>query len=153
MQLTFRGLPVSLKWYLISMLEVAQDRLRPGRAKDLERKYLSYCPDDKRAPFDEATQQLNEAFIRVRKGKFVPFADWIHPSYRDLVIDELAADPELRTQFLRSASLEGVKLAVSDTGGQEGLRRLPFMLSAESWDVLEERALVIVRMLGKDRDL
>jgi hypothetical protein len=114
---------------------------------------MSYCPDDRRIPFDEATQQLDEAFIRVRKRKFLPFADWIHPSYRDLVIEELAVDSELRTQFLRRASLEGLKLAVSDTGGKEGLRRLPFMLSAESWDVLEERSLAIVRALDQDRDL
>lgn len=150
MRLTFRGLPVALKWYLISMLD----------ATDLEKTYLSYCPDEKRTPFEEATQQLDEAFIHLRpsirnlrEGRYIPTADWIHPSYRDLVIDELAADPELRTQFLRRASLDGVKLAVSDTGGQEGLRRLPLMVSAESWEILQERALAIVRELNNDREL
>jgi len=62
-------------------------------------------------------------------------------------------DPELRTQFLKRASLEGVKLAVSDTGGKEGLRGVPFMVSAESWDVLEEQALAIVRECDQDRDI
>jgi hypothetical protein len=38
MQLTFRGLPVALKWYLISMLEMPQDRRRPSRPEDLEKK-------------------------------------------------------------------------------------------------------------------
>jgi hypothetical protein len=153
MQLTFRGLPVALKWYLVSMLEMPQDRLRPSQVNDLEKKYVSYCPDEKRTPFGEATQQLNEAFIRVRDSFSATIADWIHPSYRDLVIDELTVDPELRTQFLRRASLEGVKLAISDTGGQEGLRRLPFMVSAESWEVLEERSIAIVRDLDQERDL
>ena len=113
-----------------------------------------------RLPFEEATNQLDEAFIRVRnslrslrEGKYIPTADWIHPSYRDLVIDELVADTELRTEFLKRASIEGVKLAVSDTGGQEGLRRLPLMVSAESWEILEERALAIIRELNQERDL
>ena len=150
MRLTFRGLPAGLKWYLISMLD----------ATDLEETYVSYCPVEKRMPFEEATRQLEEAFIHLRtsirgprEGKYIPTADWIHPSYRDLVIDELAADPGLRMQFLKKASLEGVKLAVSDTGGRDGLRRLPLMVSAESWEILEERALAIVRDLDKDRDL
>jgi hypothetical protein len=150
MRLTFRGLPAALKWYLISMLD----------ASDLEKAYVSYCPDERRIPFEEATNQLDEAFIRVRnslrgprEGKYIPTADWIHPSYRDLVIDELVADPELRTEFLKRASIEGVKLAVSDTGGHEGLRRLPLMVSAESWDILEERALAIIRELNQERDL
>jgi hypothetical protein len=160
MQRTFRGLPVALKWYLVSMLETPQGRASAGAPGDLAERYLRYCPDEKRIPFDDATQQLNEAFVRikvfVRVGwsvKHSILADWIHPSYRDLVIDELAADPEMRRQFLTRASLEGVKLAVSDTGGQEGLRQLPFMLSTESWDVLEERVLAIVRTLDQDRDL
>jgi len=153
MQLTFRGLPVALKWYLVSMLEMPQGARSDGPG-GLEKKYLSYCPDEKRISFEEATQQLREAFIRVRKiGRYAPFVDWIHPSYRDLVIDELAADSDLRTQFLKRASLEGFKLAVSDTGGRAGLRRLPFVLSTESWDLLRERALAIVRDLDQDRDL
>ena len=160
MRLTFRGLGVALKWYLISMLEMPQSRSIPGSPGTLEEGYVRYCPDERRIPFEEATQQLNEAFVHikvfVRIGQGVKhsvFADWIHPSYRDLVIDELAADPELRTQFLKRASLEGIKLAVSDTGGQEGLRRLPLMVSSESWNVLEERALTIVRECDQDRDL
>jgi hypothetical protein len=158
MQLTFRGLPVALKWYLVSMLEMHQ---WPGAVEHLEKTYASFCPDEKRTSFAEATEQLNEAFVRItpfvdrnqKKRLEVIKIEWIHPSYRDLVIDELARDPELRMQFLKRASLEGVKLAVSDTGGQEGLRQLPFMVSAESWGALEERVLAIVREGDHDRDL
>jgi hypothetical protein len=158
MQLTFRGLPVALKWYLVSMLEMSQGRTMFADT-ELEKRYVSYCPDEKRTGFEEATQQLNEAFIRVRnhprlrKTENILSVDWIHPSYRDLIIDELAADPELRMQFLKRASIEGVKLALSDTGGHEGLRQLPFMLSEESWDVLEGRVLAIIRTLDQDHDL
>lgn len=37
--------------------------------------------------------------------------DWIHPSFRDLVIDELSADDDLRRRFLRTASVTGIALA------------------------------------------
>jgi hypothetical protein len=124
---------------------------QPSKLREI---YEGYCPDSQRIPFEEATQQLNEAFIRVReKETFARYADWIHPSYRDLVIDELTADSDLRTQFLRRASLEGVKIAVSDTGGQEGQRRLPFMLSGESWRVLEDRCLSIISDGNQDSDM
>jgi len=99
-------------------------------------------------------EHLTEAFVKVRTtdygGKVV---DWIHPSYRDLVIDELIQSADLRNTFLRRASLEGVKLAVSDTGGQYGKRRLPFIRSAESWDVLGERCLSLVAADVGDRDV
>src|ERR1039458_8922040 len=64
MRLTFRGLHIALKWYLISMLEVPQNLLEAANPSHLREKYEGYCPDDLRIPFEEATQQLNEAFIR-----------------------------------------------------------------------------------------
>jgi len=154
MRLTFRNLPPALKWYLISILEMPERSWLPSGPPKLKEIYESYCQCNEIIPFEEVTKQLNEAFIRVREGQaFGRYADWIHPSYRDLVIEELTADSELRTQFLRRASLEGVKIAVSDTGGQEGKRMLPFMLSAESWTVLQERCLSIVSEHDEDRAL
>ena len=142
MRLTFRFLPIALKWYLVSMLELPSNTWTSGR-KELRKIYSDYCPDKDKIPFEEATRQLEEAFIRTRHKSFERDVDWIHPSYRDLVIDELTMDSELRTEFLRRATLEGLKIAVSDTGGEEGDRRLPFMLSAESWQVLKERCVAI----------
>ena len=45
---------------------------------------------------------------------------WVHPSWRDLVIDELAADPAARRSFLRHCSLDGLLLALSHAGGLDG---------------------------------
>jgi hypothetical protein len=68
----------------------------------------------------------------------------MHPSYRDLVIDELASQAELRTRFLQRMSLQGIKLAISDSGGAEGNRVFPLMADSKSWELLRERCVQIV---------
>jgi len=40
-------------------------------------------------------------------------------------------------------SLEGIKLAISDSGGIAGERHLPLMISKRSWELLHERCLLI----------
>jgi hypothetical protein len=154
MRLAFRGLVPGLKWFLVALLELTEDAYLTRQMSRLEALYEQYCPECDRVPFEQATLELREAFIKLRPSFFGgQRADWIHPSYRDLVIDELVASYELRMHFFRRASLEGVKIAVSDTGGQKGERQLPFMLSSESWDVLQERCLAIVSGLQMDRVL
>src|SRR5207247_1180106 len=68
---------------------------------------------------------------------------WMHPSYRDLVIEELSRDQASYERFMSQMSLAGVKLAVSDTGGFLGDRRLPLMRSEKSWTLLESRCVEI----------
>jgi len=69
---------------------------------------------------------------------------WIHPSYRDLVINELVQDEKLRLQFLSLMDLEGIKIAVSQAGGATGDRRLPLMGSEKSWEMLQTRCLFLI---------
>jgi hypothetical protein len=69
---------------------------------------------------------------------------WIHPSYRDLVIDELALDRGLRSRFLEAANLEGIKLCVSQAGGIEGGRRLPLLVTDHDWQLLRQRCLSLI---------
>jgi len=70
---------------------------------------------------------------------------WIHPSYRDLVIEQLAIDINLRSRFLELMDIEGVKLAVSQAGGRRGDRRLPLLVSESDWKLLLSRSLEIVK--------
>jgi hypothetical protein len=159
MRITFEKLLPAYKWLLVALLEVpdAEDsaliRVK-GNVEQLHSLYDAYCPDADHEPFEIIMEHLTEAFVKVRKtdygGRVV---DWIHPSYRDLVIDELIQNADLRNTFLRRVSLEGVKLAVSDTGGRFGKRRLPFIRSAESWDVLEERCLSLISSDAGDREV
>jgi len=53
--------------------------------------------------------------------------DWVHPSWRDLVIDELAEDAEERRRFLRHCGVDGVTVAL-------GERRL--LRTDADWDAL-----------------
>ncbi len=77
--------------------------------------------------------------------------DWIHPSCRDLVIEELSTQPDLQTTFLQSMSLQGIKLAISDSGGATGDRQLPLMNHDSDWDILKERCLQIVKSKPQDQ--
>src|SRR4051794_2071115 len=70
--------------------------------------------------------------------------DWVHPSYRDLVIDELCRDSQLGRTFLSSMSIDGAILAVSSSGGAKGERYLPLMNFHDSWEILDERCLELV---------
>lgn len=161
MRLTFHKLPAAYKWFLVALLEIPAsspavlgEGERLGNVESLQVLYETYCPDKDHEPFKTVMDHLTEAFVKARKslwGRTV--VDWIHPSYRDLVIDELVQDSALRNTFLRRASLEGVKLAVSDTGGQLGNRRMPLIRSAESWDVLQERCLSLVDADTGDREV
>lgn len=72
------------------------------------------------------------------------YVNWTHPSCRDLVIEEITQNKEFGLRFLCSATLDGIKLAISDTGGAEGDRVHPLMNFPESWDVMRERCLMLV---------
>lgn len=70
--------------------------------------------------------------------------DWIHPSCRDLVIEELAHDHDLQSKFLGAMSLQGIKLAISDSGGATGDRDMPLMNHRGNWDLLKHRCLEVI---------
>jgi hypothetical protein len=135
MRKTFAALPAAHKWFLISLLEAADSEQASVFAS-----YESYCPLDERQPAPEVFDELRESFVTGEED-----IDWMHPSYRDLVIDELSADAGLQHEFLSSMGLSGIKLAISDTGGKEGDRFFPLMNLPDSWDILEARCQSLVR--------
>jgi hypothetical protein len=61
---------------------------------------------------------------------------WVHPSWRDLVISELARDGELRRRFLRHCGVDGAALALSSGGGSDGDRVRPLLTEDADWDAL-----------------
>jgi hypothetical protein len=91
-------------------------------------------------PFSTILDELREAFVTVRE----PCIDWIHPSYRDLVIEELAADKTLRQKVLTSITLSGLTVAVSDTSGAHGERKYPLIASTMDWNLLGEGCVKLV---------
>jgi hypothetical protein len=64
---------------------------------------------------------------------------WVHPTWRDLVIERLGADPALRRHFLTRCGVHGIVLAVSVAGGTGGERQLPLLVSDEDWDAVGDR--------------
>ncbi len=87
-------------------------------------------------PPAELVDRLTDHFLRL-----VPpsSATWVHPSWRDLVIDRLAADPDARRRFLERCSIDGVLLALSLGGGHDGERSRPLLGSDADWDALDAR--------------
>jgi hypothetical protein len=135
MRKSFRALSPGHKWLLISMLEAGfwpqTDVMRES--------YKSYRPDGETRDFDELLEELSESFIKpIADGRSL---DWTHPSYRDLIIEEMTFDVGLKKRFLEKMSLNGIQLAISDTGGARGDRKLPVMDLPESWQLLRQRCV------------
>jgi hypothetical protein len=84
----------------------------------------------------ELVDRLTDHFLRVVEPTSVA---WVHPSWRDLVIDELVQDAVARRSFLRDSSIEGVLLALSTAGGEAGERVVPLLVEDPDWDALADR--------------
>lgn len=72
---------------------------------------------------------------------------WVHPSWRDLVIDHLSSDQVARERFLRGCSVHGALLALSRGGGQAGDRQVPLLKHDADWDALTDRVYALVAEL------
>ena len=64
---------------------------------------------------------------------------WVHPTWRDLVIERLGADPARRRRFLTHCGVHGIVLALSVAGGAGGGRQLPLLVSDADWDAVGDR--------------
>jgi hypothetical protein len=94
----------------------------------------------------EIVDWLTDHFLRIVDRTNVT---WVHPSWRDLVIEELVRDPAGRQTFLRASSIEGILLAVSTAGGSSGERVLPLLRADEDWDALSDRLAVLMADLDE----
>lgn len=83
---------------------------------------------------------LKDHFVRIaRRPKTTAFDyDWVHPSWRDLVIELLAETRSLRQTFLEKCSIYGVFLALSIAGGGSGDRELPLLTEDDDWSILKK---------------
>ncbi|HEY6399738.1 MAG TPA: ATP-binding protein, partial [Solirubrobacteraceae bacterium] len=96
----------------------------------------------------ELIDRLTDHFLRI-----TPLGiGWVHPSWRDLVIDELREDTAGRRRFLEACGVHGTMLALSHGGGIAGERALPLLVSDADWDLLRDRLRQLLREL-EDQDL
>lgn len=99
-------------------------------------------------PPAELIDRLTDHFLRI-----TPLGiGWVHPSWRDLVIDELRESQNARQAFLAACGIYGVMLALSQEGGAAGERSLPLMINDSDWDILGDRVSGLLREV-EDHDL
>lgn len=139
MEKAFTKLHPSEKWLLIALLDCE----RSPDLKALEKTYRRFWQLQR--PIESQVRLLEEGFLQQHTKFGFPAIEWIHPSYRDLVINELEKDEATATQFLSKCSLPGIRLALSVAGGATGTRRFPLMSGPESWSILLQRALQLIR--------
>jgi hypothetical protein len=72
---------------------------------------------------------------------------WVHPTWRDLVIERVRADAALRRHFLSRCGVHGLVLALSVAGGAGGQRHLPLIGSDDDWDTLGDRLYALAPQL------
>jgi CRISPR/Cas system CSM-associated protein Csm2 small subunit len=70
--------------------------------------------------------------------------DWVHPSWRDVVIDYLMRRPDERRRFLRRCEMIGLELALSVSGGATGEREQPLLRTADDWIELRRRMIDLI---------
>ena len=141
MRKTFQALTSSRKWVLVGLLECG----RWPQEDAVRQAYETHGTTAQYESFDRVVDELTESFVNRRNVDGTDFLVWVHPSCRDLVIEELSNDPELCRTFLRTCSPSGLTLAISQAGGAVGGRQLPLMASDESWTILGERVVELIR--------
>lgn len=134
MRKAYEALPAAHKWVLVALLE---QQYGQASRQDLETRYALHCPADVKESFDRVIDQLVDAFLFQigpdDKGELK--YSWIHPSYRDLVIEELSSEDAMKKTFISSTDVSGIKLAISSLGGALGARRLPLLRDAKDWSL------------------
>jgi hypothetical protein len=139
MAASFRALDPLHKAVLLAMLDsppgVVSERELAGAAR-------RHAPSGLEHSIAELVESLTDHFLRRVPPTSVA---WVHPSWRDLVIEELAAESATRRAFLRVCGPHGALLAISTGGGPTGTRSLPLMKDDADWDAVGDRMPALVR--------
>jgi hypothetical protein len=141
MRTSFSALSREHKALLVALLDAPAG---PVAERDLASSARRHAPRGLSRPPGELVDRLTDHFLRLVPPHKVT---WVHPSWRDLVIDELAADPPARRGFLECCSIEGALLALSRAGGTAGERQRPLLREDGDWDALTERVYELVPQL------
>ncbi|QMV19321.1 hypothetical protein GOB94_11985 [Granulicella sp. 5B5] len=143
MEKAYAKLEEQQKWLLVTLL----DESRVNSEAGAETAFREISPVPNTRPIGQLLSELDEGFIRLayskrpendfslRKAREI---DWVHPSYRDLIIDQLMNNRTMRLRYLKVGGLNAVNLAISQVGGSEGNRSFPLLPDEESWLVLSE---------------
>lgn len=126
-------LPAEDRAVLISLLDVPAG---PVGERELSAAVRRHAAGRLRSSPTAVVERLSGHFLQVSSSGTV---SWVHPSWRDLVIEHVAGDRAAREGFLSRCGIDGALLAVSTRGGAGGGRRLPLLHSSADWDALHDR--------------
>jgi hypothetical protein len=145
MRTSFRALGDEHREFLVALLDASAGLIDE---RELAATVRRHHAGGLSRPPGELIDRLADHFLRI-----TPLGiGWVHPSWRDLVINELCADTAARRRFLGACDVPGTMLALSQDGGIAGERTLPLLVSDDDWDLLGDRLRQLVREL-EDQDL
>ncbi len=109
MEKSFLKLPSDQKWILVSLL----DEQLGNNPNSIAKVYSAISPVPYSKPIDMLLEELDEAFIRIKDISHIGYdvtgserrIGWVHPSYRDLVIDSLSEDQLMRIRYLEQSGM------------------------------------------------
>jgi hypothetical protein len=143
MAASFRALSDQHRALLVALLDTPPG---PVAERELVAAFRRHSPSGLAQQPTDLVDRLTDHFLRLVDGKAVT---WVHPSWRDLVIDQLSDDKGERETFLRRSALDGLLLALSTAGGAEGERLLPLMREDRDWDAIADRLAQLIPALDE----
>ena len=138
MAASYRALAPDHRAVLLALLDAPPG---PVPERELAASVRRHSPAGLERPAAEIVDRLADHFLRPLHPMSVT---WVHPSWRDLVIDELAQDATARRAFLHACGVHGATLALSTAGGAAGERTLPLLRDDGDWDALADRLAELV---------
>jgi hypothetical protein len=141
MAASFRALSDRHRALLVALLDTPPG---PVGERELTAAFRRHSPAGLVQQPAELVDRLTDHFLRLVDSRSVT---WVHPSWRDLVIDQLLEDRTARESFLRSSSFDGVLLALSTAGGPTGERLLPLLRDDRDWDAVGDRLAQLIPTL------
>lgn len=141
MRQSFQLLPKEHQLFLISMLDV--ESATPN-VRAVHEAFIRHTSGASIRDVDRVAEDLDGHFVRKVESTGVRSAlrrsqlkqqiyDWVHPSWRDLIIEYLGSNADARSAFLARCTSPGVLLALSTGGGGEGKRAFPLAQDQQDW--------------------
>ena len=138
MRTSFEALGAEHRGLLIALLDTPAGSVEEREVVAATRRHLDIGLS---RPPNELIDRLTDHFLRVVAPMSVM---WVHPSWRDLVIEQLRGDDQARRSFLARSEIHGLALALSVEGGAAGERMLPLLIADRDWDALTDRVLELL---------
>lgn len=146
MRKSFEALDSDHQIFLISMLDAAAGPVIKENACNTFKRLIG---TNHGCNIERIVDVLTGHFIRRLEKIYIytgpPGLDWMHPSWRDLLIDFLITNIPIRREFLRRCGAYGILLALSSYGGHEGTRQKPLLIEGEDWNELESNVIALLR--------